>query len=447
MEMKILKYLLLSVLFLIMILIGVLFFSGKIIESKLNNKETQIENFRFSIKKREFTFDNITLNGNKMGAGRAKLSLKMFFLNILDKEVYINEMEFTNADFNRLFAAPDENIDRFISKIQVPDKKTAEKNTENVTDKILELESDTNEILNFNFVSQMESLEKLKQEFSETQDLDTKITKLKEITSETEKIKKEMTDKKSVISDKINELDNENVASLKEYIDNLEELDNTIKSSNVDNIKRITFIDKGFEITQDLNKSLKISKLIEDFNESNLTIKKVILKEEDSEIVIYNTGLYSEASSAQYQNHDVVYNINEVGKTGVFNISIDRDKLMENVTYDKDKIVAIIKYTKLNFLPNIPDIVIETKLNYNNETLHISSNNSVTKEQEDFIKESIEGIKQERLEILSKNYSEDNTKINSILDELYSKEKELDSQILKLKVLSTSSNIINKLGE
>lgn len=445
--MKILKYLLLSALFLIMIIIGVLFFSGKIIESKLNNKDTQIENFRFSINKREFTFDNITINGNKMGAGRAKLSLKMFFLNILDKEVYINEMEFTNTDFNRLFAAPDENIDRFISKIKVPDKRAAEKTTEDTTNKILELESETNEILNFDFLTQLESLEKLKQEFSETQDLDTKIAKLKEITAETEKIKKEMTEKKSVIDDKINELDNENVTSLKEYTDNLEELNNTIKSSNVDNIKKITFIDKGLEIVQDLNKSLKISRLIEDFNESSLTIKKVILSEGDSRLVINNTGLYTKASSAQYQSKDAVYDINEVGKTGVFNISINRDKILENVTYEKDKIVTIIKYTKLNFLPNIPDIVIETKLNYNNETLNISSNNSVTKEQEDFIKESIEGIKQERLEILSKNYSEDNTKINSILDELYSKEKELDSQILKLKVLSTSSNIINTLGE
>ena len=48
--MKILKYLLILILFLIVVTIGVLFFSGKIIESKLNTKETQIENFKFSLR-------------------------------------------------------------------------------------------------------------------------------------------------------------------------------------------------------------------------------------------------------------------------------------------------------------------------------------------------------------------------------------------------------------
>ena len=74
--MKILKYLLILILFLIVVTIGVLFFSGKIIESKLNTKETQIENFKISLGKREITFDNISINGNKMGPGRATISLK-----------------------------------------------------------------------------------------------------------------------------------------------------------------------------------------------------------------------------------------------------------------------------------------------------------------------------------------------------------------------------------
>ena len=79
--------------------------------------------------------------------------------------------------------------------------------------------------------------------------------------------------------------------------------------------------------------------------------------------------------------------------------------------------------------------------------MNISSNNSVTSEQENFIKESIEKIKQERLAALSEKYNTENTRINDILDQLNEKEKELDAQISKLKVLTTSSNIINTLGE
>ena len=71
----------------------------------------------------------------------------------------------------------------------------------------------------------------------------------------------------------------------------------------------------------------------------------------------------------------------------------------------------------------------------------------MTDEQENFIKESIEKIKQERLAALSEKYNTENTRINDILDQLNEKEKELDNQISKLKVLTTSSNIINTLGE
>ena len=196
--MKILKYLLILILFLIVVTIGVLFFSGKIIESKLNTKETQIENFKFSLGKREITFDNISINGNKMGPGRATISLKRFFGNMFDKEIYLNEVEFSNVDFNTLFAAPDENIDKFISKIQVPAEKTEAGAADNISEEISSLESGTNDVLNFDFITQMEDLEKLKREFSDTQDLDTKIAKLKEISEKSEKIKKDITDKKSL---------------------------------------------------------------------------------------------------------------------------------------------------------------------------------------------------------------------------------------------------------
>ena len=295
--MKILKYLLILILFLIVVTIGVLFFSGKIIESKLNTKETQIENFKFSLGKREITFDNISINGNKMGPGRATISLKRFFGNMFDKEIYLNEVEFSNVDFNTLFAAPDENIDKFISKIQVPAEKTEAGAADNISEEISSLESGTNDVLNFDFITQMEDLEKLKREFSDTQDLDTKIAKLKEISEKSEKIKKDITDKKILINEKIAELDSENIKALNTYTDQLEELNNTIKAGNVDNIKKITFIDRGRDILRDLNISLKTSKVAEDFYESNISAKKIILTNKDQKIEITNKSEINEIIS------------------------------------------------------------------------------------------------------------------------------------------------------
>ena len=445
--MKILKYLLILILFLIVVTIGVLFFSGKIIESKLNTKETQIENFKFSLGKREITFDNISINGNKMGPGRATISLKRFFGNMFDKEIYLNEVEFSNVDFNTLFAAPDENIDKFISKIQVPAEKTEAGAADNISEEISSLESGTNDVLNFDFITQMEDLEKLKREFSDTQDLDTKIAKLKEISEKSEKIKKDITDKKILINEKIAELDSENIKALNTYTDQLEELNNTIKAGNVDNIKKITFIDRGRDIVQDLNISLKTAKVAEDFYKSNISAKKVILISADQRMEIFNTGPDLGSTTADYKSKDAAYKITKAENSELYKIAVTRDKLSEDILYENDKITADIKYTKINFLPDVSDIVIETKLSYNNDILNIASNNSVTDEQENFIKESIEKIKQERLAALSEKYNTENTRINGILDQLNEKEKELDAQISKLKVLTTSSNIINTLGE
>ena len=191
---------------------------------------------------------------------------------MFDKEIYLNEVEFSNVDFNTLFAAPDENIDKFISKIQVPAEKTEAGAADNISEEISSLESGTNDVLNFDFITQMEDLEKLKREFSDTQDLDTKIAKLKEISEKSEKIKKDITDKKILINEKIAELDSENIKALNTYTDQLEELNNTIKAGNVDNIKKITFIDRGRDIVQDLNISLKTAKVAEDFYKSNILL-------------------------------------------------------------------------------------------------------------------------------------------------------------------------------
>ena len=80
--MKILKYLLILILFLIVVTIGVLFFSGKIIESKLNTKETQIENFKFSLGKREITFDNILGRSDPIYVGESIYYIGYPFLNL-----------------------------------------------------------------------------------------------------------------------------------------------------------------------------------------------------------------------------------------------------------------------------------------------------------------------------------------------------------------------------
>ena len=134
--MKALRTLLFLVLVIVVLAIGTLFFSGKIIESKLNTSEVQTEKFKFSLKRREVTFDNIIINGNSLGPGHGKLGLKRLFSNIFDNKIYFSEMELTNLDFNSIYAAPDQNIDKFIGKIEIPNKNNSDNEIVKSTDKI-----------------------------------------------------------------------------------------------------------------------------------------------------------------------------------------------------------------------------------------------------------------------------------------------------------------------
>lgn len=440
--MKVLRILLLVTLLLVILAIGTLFFSGKIIESKLNTSEVQLENFKFSLKKREVTFDNFVINGSSLGPGRGRLEIKKLFGNIFDNKVYFSEMKLDNLDFNSVYAAPDKNIDKFIGKIEVPDKVYSDNKSSKNTNNLVKIEADIKEVLNFDFSTQIDELQKLKNEFSDIKSLDGKIVKLKEISEKSDKIKKDMTDKKKQINAVIDEVDMEDNQTLKIYTDELENLNQSIESSSTDNIKNITFIDKGREVLVDLNSSLKITKIIEGINESNVSIKNLDIN--GSKLVVKNVGpAFGNSVSAVYSDNEVKYNINENAKMQAYDISINRNNLVLTIIYSSDKIASKINYTKENLIPNINSIVINTDLDYRDGVLDITSNSSLTSEQKLFIKEGIEKLEQEKLLELSKQYNINNEKIMSILDQLYTKRKDLDEQILKLKILTTSSNIIN----
>ena len=444
--MKALRTLLFLVLVIVVLAIGTLFFSGKIIESKLNTSEVQTEKFKFSLKRREVTFDNIIINGNSLGPGHGKLGLKRLFSNIFDNKIYFSEMELTNLDFNSIYAAPDQNIDKFIGKIEIPNKNNSDNEIVKSTDKIGKIEANVKEVLRFDSLAQLEELEKLKKEFSDAPNLDEKIAKLKAISEKSDKIKTDLTEQKKKINDIIDEVDTEGSDALRRYTEELESLSQSIKASDVDNIKNITFIEKGREILVDLNSSLKIVKVLDGFNNSNVSIENLNIN--GSKLIVKNVGpVFENSASAVYSDKDVKYNIKENPKTQIYDVFINRNNLELTIIYSNDKILSKINYTKENFIPNINSIIINTEMEYKDGEVNVTSNNSLTGEQELFIKESIEKMEQEKLLGLSNEYNINNEKLMSILDQLYIKRKDLDDQILKLKVLTTSSNMINTSGE
>ena len=74
--MKFLKFLLITVITLLVVFIGMVVFSNKILTELTKSKDSEFENLKFSIATREVKFDNYVLNGENLGKGTAKINIK-----------------------------------------------------------------------------------------------------------------------------------------------------------------------------------------------------------------------------------------------------------------------------------------------------------------------------------------------------------------------------------
>ena len=176
-------------------------------------------------------------------------------------------------------------------------------------------------------------------------------------------------------------MDTEGSDALRRYTEELESLSQSIKASDVDNIKNITFIEKGREILVDLNSSLKIVKVLDGFNNSNVSIENLNIN--GSKLIVKNVGpVFENSASAVYSDKDVKYNIKENPKTQIYDVFINRNNLELTIIYSNDKILSKINYTKENFIPNINSIIINTEMEYKDGEVNVTSNNSLTGEQE-----------------------------------------------------------------
>ena len=73
--MKFLKILLSLVLILVILLVGGVIFSDKILTHMTTTKNSRFENLKFSMKNGEITYDNFILNNKKLGKGKKVLAI------------------------------------------------------------------------------------------------------------------------------------------------------------------------------------------------------------------------------------------------------------------------------------------------------------------------------------------------------------------------------------
>ena len=458
--MKFLKFLLITVITLLVVFIGMVVFSNKILTELTKSKDSEFENLKFSIATREVKFDNYVLNGENLGKGTAKINIKKTLENgILSNKVYFSNLTLEDVDLDAINANSDKFIDSYVDSLEVPQTEL-EKAQVKSADFLLDKESkkaqlimDTDGMITSKITPAIVNIDKLKKEFTEIKDFSSKASKVKEINDSIKPLSKQIFDQKKQLQDLVMNIENERDIMLENTSGDLRHLDVELKMNDIANVGNYVFVDKGQEIKENTNKLLKELKIIrsisklskQDISEVTINKNQVVAKTNKQKLddIIINLGKGAESKDqVSVDNAKEVYNINYK----------NTDLVMNMIYKESEKIESEIKYIKANFLSKDgnKDMSLDQKLIFDGQKLVKENKTALTEPQKLEITEKIKTLTETRYNEIVSNYSDQTLKIEEILKSLQTKITELDNlyfNLLKLQGVSAVTQETNPIVE
>lgn len=458
--MKFLKFLLITVITLLVVFIGMVVFSNKILTELTKSKDSEFENLKFSIATREVKFDNYVLNGENLGKGTAKINIKKTLENgILSNKVYFSNLTLEDVDLDAINANSDKFIDSYVDSLEVPQTEL-EKAQVKSADFLLDKESkkaqlimDTDGMITSKITPAIVNIDKLKKEFTEIKDFSSKASKVKEINDSIKPLSKQIFDQKKQLQDLVMNIENERDIMLENTSGDLRHLDVELKMNDIANVGNYVFVDKGQEIKENTNKLLKELKIIrsisklskQDISEVTINKNQVVAKTNKQKLddIIINLGKGAESK----------VQVSVVNEKEVYNINYKNTDLVMNMIYkESEKIESEIKYIKANFLSKDgnKDMSLDQKLIFDGQKLVKENKTALTEPQKLEITEKIKTLTETRYNEIVSNYSDQTLKIEEILKSLQTKITELDNlyfNLLKLQGVSAVTQETNPIVE
>ena len=458
--MKFLKFLLITVITLLVVFIGMVVFSNKILTELTKSKDSEFENLKFSIATREVKFDNYVLNGENLGKGTAKINIKKTLENgILSNKVYFSNLTLEDVDLDAINANSDKFIDSYVDSLEVPQTEL-EKAQVKSADFLLDKESkkaqlimDTDGMITSKITPAIANVDKLKKEFTEIKDFSSKASKVKEINDSIKPLSKQIFDQKKQLQDLVMNIESERDVMLENTSGDLRHLDVELKMNDITNIGNYVFVDKGQEIKENTNKLLKELKIIRSISK--------LSKQDISEVIINKNQVVAKTNKQKLD--DIIINLGKgvesnvqvstVNAKEVYNINYKNTDLVMNMIYkESEKIESEIKYIKANFLSKDgnKDMSLDQKLIFDGQKLVKENKTALTEPQKLEITEKIKTLTETRYNEIVSNYSDQTLKIEEILKSLQTKITELDNlyfNLLKLQGVSAVTQETNPIVE
>ena len=439
--MKFLKFLLVLFLLLLITATGGVIFSNKIVYNMTKTKNSEFENLRYSIKDSEIIFDNFVLNGKDLGKGKAKISfVRSGFLGLNLKSA-LSDMKLEDIDLKKIYDTPDNQIDSFVEKIEIPANSEAIKKTteEFVKETTKELENVSNGIDNFISTGIRENIlniNKIKTDYGNITDLKSKAQKLTELDKEIKPVTRMINTEKQSIENSISKIETEKSLMLENISQELNKLEKIVSLNDIKNMNSYIFMDKGKNITQSLNKALKVVNLIKEIKGIPLLISSVDINNG----TVKFSGLDGENTvSGEIKLENIPEKITVKSSKDTYDIIYREDKLTMHTSFDK-KIVSVIEYLKDNILEGRV-IKLVSRLTSENNNFQNINETVLSDEEKTLLTEKINTLQQTRYQEIMTKYDEQIKSIDNLITSVYDKKEKLNQIQREMVSLSTIINL------
>jgi putative viral A-type inclusion protein len=439
--MKFLKFLLVLFLLLLITATGGVIFSNKIVYNMTKTKNSEFENLRYSIKDSEIIFDNFVLNGKDLGKGKAKISfVRSGFLGLNLKSALSN-MKLEDVDLKKIYDTPDNQIDSFIEKIEIPANSEAIKKTteEFVKETTKELENVSNGIDNFISTGIRENIlniNKIKTDYGNITDLKSKAQKITELDKEIKPVTRMINTERQSIENSISKIETEKSLMLENISQELNKLEKIVSLNDIKNMNSYIFMDKGKNITQSLNKALKVVNLIKEIKGIPLLISSVDINNG----TVKFSGLDGQNTvSGEIKLEDIPEKITVKSSKDTYDIIYREDKLTMHTSFDK-KIVSVIEYLKDNILEGRV-IKLVSRLTSENNNFQNINETVLSDEEKTLLTEKINTLQQTRYQEIMAKYDEQIKSIDNLITSVYDKKEKLNQIQREMVSLSTIINL------
>ena len=439
--MKFLKFLLVLFLMFLVVVTGGVIFSDKIVYNMTKTKNSEFKNLKYSIKDNEITFDNFLLNGKGLGKGKAKISfIRKGFLGLSFKSS-LSEMKLEDVDLKQIYDAPDNQIDFFVNKIDIPaDNKTIEKTTEEfvkeTTEALGKVNANIDNFINVKIKNNILNTNKIKADYNSSTDLKNKAQKIMELDREVKSVTEMINTEKQNIENSISKIEVERNLMLKNVSQELNKLEKTISLNDIKNINSYIFMDNGENIVQSLNKTLKIVNLIKEIKEAPITISDIDINNGTVKI----NGLDEKNSvSGEIKLEDIPGKITVKSLDEGYGIDYNQDKLTIHTSYNK-KIISVIEYVKDNILEGKSIKLVSRLISENNNFQDINET-VLSDEEKILLTEKIKNLEQVRYQEIMTKYDEQTKNIEMLIKTVYDKKAGLEQIQRELIFLNTMINL------